>query len=254
MEKESKIYRKKGIEGKVLDVDRNNLKLLLSTMNHEDDHGEMFANGAFTEGIQKMKRADGSFRIALLRQHNWDKVIGKYKEIYEEGNNLIGVAELGKTQIANDAFLDIESGILRECSTGTNWRSEVGEWKQNGDNQNSLWVITKATLWEGSLVAVGANSQTGILSTKSIEDAEIELLKLKDGLICLHKELYSGAGTDERHENLEIHAKSILQQITDFEGFLIHKKSQQTDKNKELYASMNLRAKSLITKLESKFN
>jgi HK97 family phage prohead protease len=232
MEAKQQLYRTRSAGSKILDVDKENTKVLLCTTGLVDTYNTVFMPNCFTDGLNERKRADGSYRIAFLREHDFDKQIGAIKEIWEENGQLLTVVRFGDSQVAKDALLDIRSGILREASTGDDPRNSDGRWIETNNKYGGVWQITKAVLWDASLVAIGSNPITGILNTRSIQDISTEKIKLLELLSNLSSELYSGSGSDERFFELEMRQRNVLQRINDIETFM--KEKNQIDICKDL--------------------
>lgn len=196
-----KEYIVKQLEAKALDVDTGTkqVKVVLSSMGNLDRDNDVIAPGAFTKTISE-RGPNGTNEIWHLVDHraSLQTALGKFKELYVENNQLIGVSQYKDTTLWNQIWPLYEAGDINQHSIGFSIINS--DYKQDG-----VRVITEVALWEGSSVLWGANPATPTLElqfdgkdsvtlaarvenlTKSLKaknfDKElfnIELLQLKD--------------------------------------------------------------------------
>lgn len=126
------------------------IKGYANVYNITDNHNDIIIKGAF-------ENLNSTENIKLLWQHMTDKPIGKIIEIKQDDYGLFVVAEinlnltLGK-EIANL----IESGAINGLSIGFSV-------EKSHINEQSIRVITKAKLWEISIVTFPANEHAQII-------------------------------------------------------------------------------------------
>lgn len=227
-------------EAAVTDLDSGSrrVKMVLSRFDVVDSDGDVLREGTFAKSIQERGVSSSSNRkIAHLRQHKWDKQIGKFVELYEEGvsgeNGLVAVSELGRSTIGEDAFLDYQDGIIREHSIGFRYEkldfipveSKEGDGQELAetiDMYGGYWNVTEVNLFEGSAVTFGANEHTPVLNvSKSKEEHETYLATLNSQIDNIQKVLRNGKGTDDRFFKLEMKLATYQQEINDYINSLL---------------------------------
>ena len=218
----SKILNIKSIGAEIVDFDRDNLKLRLSTLLMPDAHNETYNKGAFKESLIKRKTESG-YRVGFCLDHNQTKRLGSWKELYEEGDALYGVAKMTTTDLANQAEIEMKDGTLKECSTGCLWRAETGHWESLNGNPNGLFVIDKTDIIEASMVTVGANPITGI-AKKSVSELETDIDSLIKKSIENQIRMFSDRLSDEDYFDCEVNAKQILQRIVEARKEMTYKR------------------------------
>lgn len=126
-----------------------------------DSHGHVIVKGAFEESLARLKERGKMPK--LLFQHNAQIIIGKIVDIFEDDKGLFMKARLFlDVPKGNEAYILAREGELDGLSVGINI---VGETSLD-DNNNQ--VITKADLWEVSMVTWGSNPEATVTSVKSI--------------------------------------------------------------------------------------
>jgi hypothetical protein len=208
----------KNLSFKVEDLDSNTrtVKVALSKFGNVDSDGDILASGAFKKSImERGPKSESNRKIKFLRYHDWEKEIGKWTELYETEEYLIGVGELGRSTKGNDAFLDYQDGIITEHSIGFSLVNGKYENTEEG------FLIKEAYLWEGSAVTFGANEETPVLGvSKSLDLDYIDRLNKK--YLGLVEAIKNGKGSDERLEQIEMNLKvcqhnynSIIKSLTE---------------------------------------
>lgn len=213
--KQLPIYAAKAMKIDALDMDAGSrtVKGYFSAFNVIDSDNDMILPGAFKKSIQENgPKSSSNRKIAFLRNHEWEDVIGKILELEEDEKGLLFVAQLGRSSKGEDAFLDYQDGIIREHSIGFNY---VGDKiKHIETHEGGYFAVSEVKLWEGSAVLFGANQFTPVLQVaKGIDfDAkEAALAKLAAETDAITKALRNGRGTDERLQELEMRIKVCAQ-------------------------------------------
>lgn len=209
-------YRCKNIAFEMLDLDEGSRKVKgrFASFDTLDSDNDVIRKGAFKKSIQEWGvNSGGNRKIAHLRNHDWDRQIGKLDELFESEKGLDFVSVLGRSDEGRNAFLDYQDGILIEHSIGFNYIKDKIKFVENSSfNKDGHFEVLEVKLWEGSGVTFGANSLTPVLDVAKGEDQkEITLKKLNELSDRFYKILRDGKGTDERLENIEAMFKQIQQ-------------------------------------------
>ena len=230
MNKEDKLnehYSVKTISVKTEDIDETKriVKGYFASFNTLDSDYDVIRKGAFKKSIQENgPNSAGNRRIAHLRNHDWDRQIGKILELYEDEKGLVFVSQLGRSTEGNDALLDYQDGILREHSIGFNYIADKMKFIEESDyTEGGHYEINEVRLWEGSGVTFGSNSLTPVLdAAKGSGDYKPVLDKIQELEEGFLKALKHGKGTDLRLEQIEARFKQIQQlrnSLTDKQPF-----------------------------------
>lgn len=186
-----------------------------------DSDNDIIRRGAFSKSIQENGvESSGNRKIAHLRNHDWDRQIGKLERLEEDEKGLFFVSSMGRSTEGNDAFLDYQDGILREHSIGFNYIPDKIKFIEDIRVEGGgYFEVTEVKLWEGSGVTFGANSLTPVIDVAKGEDEyNVTLKKLKEVNDSINNALKNGKGTDQRLENLEIKFKQSQQLIKSLES------------------------------------
>jgi len=179
-----------------------------------DSDMDVIIKGAFKKSIQERgPLSAGNRKIAHLRNHDWDRQIGKILELDEDEKGLRFVSKMGRSTEGNDALLDYQDGILREHSIGFNYIGDKVKFVEESEYADQgHFDIFEVKLWEGSGVTFGSNSLTPVLdAAKSSGDYDELLGKIHILEESFIKALKNGKGTDGRLENIEMRFKQIQQ-------------------------------------------
>jgi uncharacterized protein len=201
------IYEVKNVMDSVKDVDgaSRKVKVVISRMGNKDLDGDIIQLGAFTKTIAE-RGPQGANLIWHLTDHypTLKNAVGKFSELYTEGNDLVGVTDIPKTAWGNDVLEFYMTGHINQHSIG--FRTIKRE-PMNAGTSEEVNSITEILLYEGSSVLWGANPMTPTRSagksfTKEEANKEIESLTSEWGLLM--KSLRSGSFTDDTFELIEL--------------------------------------------------
>ena len=194
-----------------VDVKSRKVKFYLATFDVKDMKGDVIRQGAFTKSLQeKGVNALGNRRIQHLRNHDWNQLVGKFVELYEDKKGLVGVSELGRSTKGNDTLLDYQDGLIREHSIGFKYlKGKVS--RENTTDFGRFNDVKELNLFEGSSVTFGANELTPVIDidVKS-ENYETILDKIQSLTQTLGLAI-KGEGTDNRLENIELRFAQLQQ-------------------------------------------
>lgn len=208
-------FEQKLIADSVRDVSENDrrVKVAISKMGNIDQDGDVIDSGAYTKTVSE-RGPKGANLIWHLTDHNpsLKSAVGKFSEIYTEGDYLVGVTNIPNTTWGNDVLEFYKSGHINQHSIG--FRTIKAEQVKNADQPYNL--IKEVFLYEGSAVLWGANPMTPTLTVgKSLtkDEAIAEHQKLSKELSLLMKSLKDGRYTDEAFEFIEIRTAQIHEAI-----------------------------------------
>jgi HK97 family phage prohead protease len=210
------LYEIKNVRESVVDIDRasRRVKNVYSRMGTKDLDEEVIDNGSFDKTIQE-RGPKGVNLIWHLTDH-WatlKNAVGKFSEIYVEGNQLIGITDIPNTSWGNDVLEFYATGHINQHSIG--FRVTKSE-QINPEKPDEYRLIREIMLWEGSTVLWGANPNTPNISVgKSItkEDQTTEFIKLNEELTLMLKSLKSGSFTDDTFELIELRVNQTQEKI-----------------------------------------
>lgn len=131
---------------------------------------DQFVKGAFLDSIERHKA--GNRQIRLKADH--DQIIGGFPidTVYEDDRGLFGVAEINlDVQKGREVYNLAKQGVITDFSIG---------WKPSAATRikDSVRSITKAEIYEGSLVGEPMNPKANVVSVKDFSNDETETLEL----------------------------------------------------------------------------
>lgn len=127
-----------------------------------DSDGDVIVKGAFEESIQAFK--EKGKRPKLLWMHNPSIIVGSIIDIFEDDKGLYMKGRLIlEVEKGREAYALMKAGELDAMSVGFNVANRAEASGEGGI------VISKADLWEVSIVTWGANPDAIISSVKSID-------------------------------------------------------------------------------------
>lgn len=152
----------KNVTSQAADLDTNSrqVKMVVSETESTDLDNDIIVNTAFQKTL-KERGPQGSNSIYFLRDHNSsiaNGLITKFSELYMDGNKLVGVATLPKTQTGNDMLTHYEAGNINEHSIG--FSTVSAEKGKNGGPR----IIKESKMFEASAVLFAAQPNTPTIS------------------------------------------------------------------------------------------
>lgn len=207
-------FEQKLISDSVRDVSENDrrVKVAISKMGNVDHDNDVIDHGAYTKTLTE-RGPKGANLIWHLTDHNpsLKSAVGKFSEIYTDGDYLVGITNIPNTSWGNDVLEFYKSGHINQHSIG--FRTIKAEAVKGEQPYN---LIKEVFLYEGSAVLWGANSQTPTLTVgKSItkDEATAEHERLSKELGLLMKSLKDGRFSDDAFEFIEIRTAQIHEAI-----------------------------------------
>lgn len=194
---------------KDIDTQSRTVKIAIASFGDSnlDRDGDIILSSAVTKTL-KERGPKGTNEIWHLTDHYYiiEHALSKFKELYVEGDYLIGVSSPSKTRIGNDVMELYADGHINQHSIGFTVLSE--EQAKGGTN-----IIKELALWEGSTVLWGANANTPTFSvSKSMTKTQANSM-----LQRTIKSLRNGHYSDEGFSLLELQLKAIQQYISDLD-------------------------------------
>lgn len=139
-----------------------------AVFNNVDLGGDVILPGAFTHAKTTV---DGQIRIAL--NHDLRQLAGKAKFAQDgHGLRVEGQLSLGVSYV-KDAYALMQDGVLNGLSVGFNILPDGADWEEREGRYTR--IISKAELWEFSIVPFGMNPAALVDSVKTIRDFEAQL-------------------------------------------------------------------------------
>lgn len=209
-----RFFEVKSISDSVKDVSEKDrrVKVAISHMGSKDFDNDVIENTAYTKTV-KERGPQGANLIWHLTDHNANlkNAVGKFSEMFVEGDHLIGITNIPNTTWGNDVLEFYKTGHINQHSIGYKTiKAEI----QNKGKDDEYNLIKEVFLYEGSAVLWGANINTPTLG-KSItkEDLQNEHETLSKELSLLLKSLKDGRFTDDAFEFIEIRVAQINEAI-----------------------------------------
>ncbi len=209
-----RLFEVKTVSDSVKDVSEQDrrVKVAISHMGSKDLDNDVIDHSAYNKTL-KERGPKGSNLIWHLTDHNpsLKSAVGKFSELYVEGDYLIGVTNIPNTTWGNDVLEFYKTGHINQHSIG--FKTIKAEMQEKG-TENEYNLIKEIFLYEGSAVLWGANQNTPTLGKSMTKDeANAELDKLTKELNTLVKSLRDGRFTDDAFEFIEIRTAQINEAI-----------------------------------------
>lgn len=126
-----------------------------------DQGDDIVAAGAFADSLTEWKEKDRM--PALLWQHKTDQPIGVYQSIKEDATGLLVEGRLAlKVERGAEAYELLQMKAISGLSVGFTTRED------SYDQKTNIHTITKADLWECSLVTFPMNDEARVSSVKAV--------------------------------------------------------------------------------------
>jgi len=192
------IIKSNSYQIKDLDTERREVAFYFNKFGDYDSDNDRIFPGASTKTV-----AEQFSRVKHLYNH-WNTV-GKPQKIEEDNFGTFMVSKLGRDTESQNVALKYEDGLITEHSFGLNPIMDKSKQNEKGGLD-----IYEYKLWEASsLDKWGAQSQTPVISVKSMDKANIE--DWIDRLNRLSKAIRKGY-TDDQIQEFE----QQMQKITEF--------------------------------------
>jgi len=143
-----------------------------------DSYGDIIAKGAFAKTLKRHK-GKGTMP-KMFWQHDPGEVIGKWIDAEEDETGLLMSGRLNMdVQRGREAYALLKDDAIDGLSIGFS----IDDYDKD-ENENGVWHLKELTLYEVSVVSMGANENATISSVKSAKAAQdvLELLKAGDRL------------------------------------------------------------------------
>jgi HK97 family phage prohead protease len=163
-----------------------------STYGNIDRVGDICAKGCFDDSLKMLTPK-------MLWMHQWDEVIGVYTEIKSDDYGLFVKGKMPKadTLVSGRVIPQMKIGSVRSMSVG------FSTIESKYDESSDVRTITKAKLFEISLVDMPANPSARVTDMKKYDIAECEKIKTKRDFEKLLRE--SGAFSNKSAVYLASH-------------------------------------------------
>lgn len=232
----STFFQTKTVDSSVLDVNDKGrqVKVAISQVESKDFDNDVIDKPAFTKTISE-RGPKGSNLIWHLTDHNpsLKSAVGKFSELFMEGNYLVGITNVPNTTWGNDVLELYKTGNINQHSIG--FRTIKSEPVDAGKS-TEYNLIKEVMLYEGSAVLWGANPNTPTLSAGknlTIEEKQTELESLQKEMTVLSKSLKDGRFTDESFELIEIKFKQVQERISELFKNITQPVTQTVEPNNE---------------------
>lgn len=207
-----KMYEVKTIGNSVKDISDRRVKVAIAHIGSKDYDNDIIQPGAFTKTITE-RGPKGANLIWHLTDHNpsLKAAVGKFSELFIEGDYLAGVTDIPNTTWGNDVLEFYKTGHINQHSIG--YRTIKYETVNEG-NKDEYRNLKELFLYEGSAVLWGANPNTPTLGKSlTTEEALAEHDKLSNEMRILVKSLRDGRFTDDAFELIELRLVQINEAI-----------------------------------------
>ena len=195
---------------KDMDAQTRRVTIMLSKFDNIDSDNDIIRCGAFSKSInERGPESQSNRKIAFLRHHDWEHQVGKWIQLEENADGLVGIGELGRSTKGNDALLDYQDGIILEHSIGFQYIPDKMNMVEQGDSY--FFDIKEVAVWEGSAVTFGANSLTPTLDVSKGNKSDL-LEKINGRMNAVIHALKNGKGTDDRLHAFEMQLSVLKEQ------------------------------------------
>lgn len=252
-------FEQKTLANSVQDVSETSrkVKVAISQMGSKDFDNDVIDHTAYNKTLNE-RGPKGANLVWHLTDHNpsLKSAIGKFSELYVEGDYLVGITNVPNTTWGNDVLEFYKSGHINQHSVGFRTIKQENQKSQEGEYN----LIKEILLFEGSAVLWGANINTPTIEVgKSMTEVMDQHEKLSKELSLLLKSLKDGRFTDEAFEFIEIRVAQINEAIKSLISVEATPKQEQpveqtvvTNSEPEVdFSGLKHNLTNLITKLNS---
>ena len=204
-------YNIKNTNGKIKDIDISNATVTgyFSKFGNIDSDNDMIIKGAFKKTIIE-RGPQGKNQIWFLQDHDWTKLLSKPNVLKEDNFGLYYEAKVNdKISYAKDALILMSDGHYTEHSFA--FQTIKDEKKENYRELQEL------KMYEGSIVALGANSETPFMGFKNCKTNESKSHFLIKEVEKIQSALKTNGLTDETYRIFEMQLLQLKQMMFDFE-------------------------------------
>ena len=216
-------YEIKTVSDSVLDVDDSSrrVKTVLNRANYKDFDNDVIAKSAFDKTLtERGPKAKNLVWHLTDHEPNLKSAVGKFSEIYMDGDNLIGITNIPNTTWGNDVLEHYKVGNINQHSIG--FKSLQSD-KQKDATYGEYNLIKEIMLFEGSAVLWGANDATPTISVgKSLtkEEAFSQYQKCIDTIGKVAKSLRNGAFSEETCELMELQLIQLQEKLISLQSHI----------------------------------
>jgi HK97 family phage prohead protease len=178
-------YKSLTVKDANIDEESRKVSGYLSVFGVKDSDGDILIKGCFAKSINERGPASNSNgKIAFCWQHDMKDPIGPFSVLKEDDYGLYFESVLDDPESvpsAKRALAQLKSGTLNQFSIGFMYVWDKIEYDESLD----AFIVKEVTLFEGSVVTLGANSFTYFAGMKSEqkEQAETDLRKETESFI-----------------------------------------------------------------------
>lgn len=135
-----------------------------SIFDNVDSGRDRMQKGAFTKTLNENKT-----RIKTLFNHDWNQIIGKPLEMFEDSKGLYTKTQFVNTEKSKEVYELVKNNIVNELSIGYDII------KNNYDRTNKINNLQEVKLYEYSFVTFAMNEQARVIDVKSLEKLFTEI-------------------------------------------------------------------------------
>jgi uncharacterized protein len=138
-----------------------------------DSYGTVFRKGCCAKSIRdRGPQSAAKYKITMLWQHRQDEPLCVFDVLQEDDYGLYFEGSLDEIPTADRALIQLRSGTINQFSVGFDYVWDKMEFNEELD----AIILNEIDLFEGSIVTMGANSETYALRSKDEVDAAKEML------------------------------------------------------------------------------
>lgn len=147
----------RNVEFHIKDInDSFQVEAYASTFGNVDSGRDIMEKSAFKKTLQEQKN-----RVKALFNHDWNLIIGKPLELYEDSKGLYTKTQFVNTTKSNELYELIKEGIVNELSIGYDIV------KKDYDRIQNVNHLREVKLYEYSFVTFAMNEQAQVQSVKA---------------------------------------------------------------------------------------